>query len=197
MAGGGHVTVYKAPARLLAAVVVGSAFCFMSMEAGILSLDLGAVVGWTLSLPLLALLCWAFRLATLVSDEAVGVRGLTGTRWIPWADIQVIAIERSTSAWLSSGAPRSQLIIYDRFGQRRRLPFLDEMNFHDWRLRDVAGEIVTRWEQGRGPQWAPDPEVSRMVALGRRRRAEASRALAWTLVAISAAAVIFLVLLVL
>jgi hypothetical protein len=196
----GHMTVYKAPAKLLTVAVVGFAFCYVIIESGILSLDPGTVVAWTLSLPLVALLawllCWVFRRATLVSDEAVGVRGLAGTRWIPWADIQVIAIERNTSAWLSSDAPRSQIVVYDWLGQRRKLPFLDEMNLRHQILRDVAREIVARWQQGRGPQWAPDPEVSRTVALGRRRRAETSRVLAWTIVAVSAAAAIFLVLLV-
>ena len=104
------------------------------------------------------------------------------------ADIQVIAIERDTSA---------QLVVYDWLGQRRRLPSLDEMNLRHRILSDVAREIVAQWQQGRGPEWAPDPEVSRMAALGRRRRAATSRAVALTTIAISVAAVVFLALLIL
>ena len=196
-AGGGQVTVYKAPAGVLTVAVVGLTVGYVGIQSGILASDPGAVVGWSASLPLLALfaslLCWVFRRATLVGDEAVGVRGLAGTRWIPWADAQVVAIERNGSAWMSSGAPESQMVVYDWLGRRRRLPNLDEINLRHRMLSDVAREIVARWQQGRGPEWAPDPEVSRMAAVGRRRRAAASHAVALTMVAISAAAVILLI----
>lgn len=195
----GQVTVYKAPGGLLAAAVVGLSVGYVGIESGILSLTPDAVVGWTSTLLLLALLasllCWVFRRATLVSDEAVGVRGLARTQWIAWADIQVIAIERNTSAWMSDNAPKSQLVIYDWLGQRRKLPNLDDMNLRHRILSDVAREIVARWQQGRGPRWAPDPTVSRTVAVGQHRQAATSRALALTMVVISAAAVVFLVLL--
>jgi hypothetical protein len=106
--GSGHVTAYKAPTWALAMAVVGLTLCYVSLQSGLLASDPDAVLGWSVSLPLLALfallLCWLFRRATLVSDEGIGVRGLAGTRWIPWADIQVIAVERNVNAWMSSGA---------------------------------------------------------------------------------------------
>jgi hypothetical protein len=200
-AAGAVTTAYKAPAGALTLAVVGLTIGYVSIQSGILASDPDTVVGWSVSLPLLALfaslLCWLFRRATLVSGDAIGVRGLTGTRRIPWADIQIIAIERNASAWMASRAPSLQLVIYDWLGQRRRLPNLDDMNLRHRILSDVAREIVARWQQGRGPEWAPDPEVSRLAALGQRRRAATSHAVALMVVAISAAAVILLVLLIL
>jgi hypothetical protein len=199
--GSGHVTAYKAPTWVLAMAVVGLALCYVSLQSGLLASDPDAVLGWSVSLPLLALfallLCWIFRRATLVSDEGIGVRRLAGTRWIPWAGIQVIAIERNVNAWMSSGAPKQQMVVYDGQGQRRRLPNLDDMNLRYRRLSDVAREIVAQWQQGRGPEWAADPEVSRIASLGRRRRAARGHAVALMIVAISAAALILLALVIL
>jgi hypothetical protein len=84
------------------------------------------------------------------------------------------------------------MVVYDRLGQRRKLPNLDEMNLRHRILTDLAREIVAQWQQSRGPEWAPDPEVSRRAALGQRRRAATSHAVALMTGAISAAAVILL-----
>jgi hypothetical protein len=89
------------------------------------------------------------------------------------------------------------MVVYDGQGQRRRLPNLDDMNLRYRRLSDVAREIAAQWQQGRGPERAADPEVSRMAALGQRRRAARGHAVALMIVAISAAALVLLALVIL
>jgi len=105
------------------------------------------------------------RIATITSRDGITVRGVMSTKQIPWADIQDIRIEQNTAAHTAnSAAPKQKVIVYDRYGKRTLLPNLNDETLRKGKsLRVELDHIRSTWEQLRGNDWVPLPEIRKIA----------------------------------
>jgi hypothetical protein len=127
------------------------------------------LVGWSFvaGTPLLLglLLLWVSRFATLVSEAGIGRRGATGTRWIPWPQVQDVVIERNGVPLANKNTPRLVVAVYDNSGRRRVCPLLNDNNL-DGMGRILAHDVAAiraTWERRRGADWSPEDSVTARV----------------------------------
>jgi hypothetical protein len=199
----GHLTEYKISRALMGSALTGMLIALALAELKILNTRYaGAGFKWGMTLVLLALIVWVLgwiaRIATLVTDEAIGLRRMFYTLWIPWSQVQDIAIEFNAGAVASAKAPKTVVALYDQQGRRRVLPHLNDRNMagHGRMLNHEVSALRARWERERGPDWAPVQKVAAKAA--RRQRHPVNSAavgLMWAMLSMPVAVIVFMVLL--
>ncbi|MGW4843230.1 hypothetical protein [Nocardia brasiliensis] len=107
------------------------------------------------------------RSATIIDRGRLTIRSLWQTRALAWPDIQLIEIEANVAAVGQSGVAREIAVVYDRAGRKYVLPHLDSRS--EPLLYVEVNRIRLVWEQFRGVDWTPLPEVT--AAADRSRRA--------------------------
>src|ERR1700730_18581067 len=128
-----RLTEYKISRALMRSAWTAMLIAFALAELKILNIkDAGAGFKWGLTLVLVALIVWLLgwtgRTATLVTDEAIGLRRMFHTLWIPWSRVQDIAVEFNAGAVASDKVPKTVVALYDEQGRRRVLPHLNDKN---------------------------------------------------------------------
>lgn len=131
--------------------------------------DFGAILKTALLLgfgaPMVLLIVWIGRAATIISERGIAVRSLR-TRRIPWADVQDIRVEQNPASWIQDSAPKQLVVVYRAGGKRVSLPHLTQRNLDRYSL-DLETEVEhfrEAWRQRRGSDWAPVPEVQLTIA---------------------------------
>jgi hypothetical protein len=199
----GRLTEYKISRALMRSAWTAMLIAFALAELKILNIkDAGAGFKWGMTLVLVVLIVWLLgwiaRIATLVTDEAIGLRRMFHTLWIPWSRVQDIAVEFNAGAVASDKVPKTVVALYDEQGRRRVLPHLNDKNLagHGRMLNHEVGALRARWERERGPDWAPAEKVAAKAA--RRQRYPVNSAvvgLMWAMMSMPVAVVVSVVLL--
>lgn len=163
-------TSYRVSPKVIAAAIAAAAFGLIGLIRKVAGDEtLGAagktwfIGGTTVLIGLLLL--WVSRFATTVTGDHITARGAK-TRRIPWSDIQDIRIEVNPGSLMKSGAPKQHVIVYRTSGARVILPYLNQKNLDSRKLvleTEVAALRAT-WQERRGPQWRPVPQVQQAAA---------------------------------
>jgi len=163
-------TAYRISRKVLAAAGGAAAFGLIGLIREVATDETLDAAGkaWTIGATVVVVglvLLWVARFSTTVTDDHITARAAR-TRRILWSDIQDIRIEVNPGALVKSNVPKQQVIVYRTSGARVVLPFVDEKNLANRRLvleTEVAA-LRTAWQQRRGPQWRPVPQVQQAAA---------------------------------
>lgn len=183
-----------------AKVVAPGSFALAGMAGGLAGMSRSGVpVPVTLGLLVMlviafALLVVAFkRSATITGPDHIVVQNAFGTKRTAWAEIQAIEVQSNPAALLETNKPREYVVVYDSSGRVVQLPHVDAKSVPA--LHDEVRTLRGLWEQLRGADWTPMPEVAAKVDRSRRRTDRVSAWLVGFVAAMGALVVTMVVLL--
>jgi hypothetical protein len=142
--------------------------CALGAEACGVALKIHGPLGYAVIAFTIIFLLLSTRVATITNRDGITIRWFLWTRKISWADIQDIRVKTNT-LWLyrnqyTKETPKQLVMIYDRHGKQITLPNLNEETLGKGKPLDVEVQhIYSTWEQLRGRDWVPLPDVGKII----------------------------------